>query len=98
MELQHAVMRGDLIKLDRVVAGIEDRIGRCRALLLGIPSRASPMFEMSEARGRQVLADDMVHALAELAAHGVKAGDYIPAKLVEAARPQRRERRGEHPG
>ena len=82
LELRHAVMRGDLIELDQVVAGMEDRIGRCRALLLGIPSRASPMFEMSEDRGRQVLAADLTHALGELTGHDVEAADYIPAKLV----------------
>jgi len=85
MELQRALTRGELLEMDRAFAEIEDRIARARGLFLAVPARTAPLFELGEPEGRRALARDFLHALDELATHGVTAGEYLPAALREAS-------------
>ena len=74
--LKNAAMRSELLPADEVVAGWQDAIGRCRALLLGIPPASSATLVLLARGGEAECAERAIrahltrvidHALNELA-------------------------------
>jgi hypothetical protein len=83
MELRRSLRRNTMVSLGAFAAAAEDVIARSRSLLLAVPSRCSPLFELGCEAGVKALTQDLRHALAELAVHGVKEADFVPAALRE---------------
>ena len=72
-ELKNRVSRGELIPVEEVASGWEAAIGRCRALLLGIPTQAEAIALLAREHGAD--------APAAIAAHLTKQVDTALAEL-----------------
>jgi phage terminase Nu1 subunit (DNA packaging protein) len=70
--LKNAVLRGELLDANEVVAGWQDAVGRARSLLLGLPPACADEVTLlaragGSAKVRDFLADRIHDALTELA-------------------------------